>query len=36
MSVGYTYVGINHFIDPDFFLAIMPNYLSFHLEKKDN
>ena len=32
MSVGYTYVGINHFIDPDFFLAIMPNYLSFHLE----
>jgi len=32
MSFGYTYVGINHFIDPDFFLAIMPNYLSFHLE----
>ena len=32
MSIGYTYVGIRHFIDPDFFLAIMPNYLSFHLE----
>ncbi|MBT3503186.1 MAG: DoxX family protein [Cryomorphaceae bacterium] len=32
MSVGYTYAGVRHFIDPDFFLAIMPNYLSFHLE----
>ena len=32
MSFGYTYVGIRHFIDPDFFLAIMPNYLTFHLE----
>ena len=32
MSIGYTYIGIRHFIDPDFFLAIMPNYLSFHLE----
>tara|TARA_B100000035_G_C21016608_1_gene562145 strand:+ start:1360 stop:1701 length:342 start_codon:yes stop_codon:yes gene_type:complete len=32
MSFAYTYVGIRHFIDPNFFLAIMPNYLSFHLE----
>ena len=32
MSVCYTYAGVRHFIDPDFFLAIMPNYLSFHLE----
>ena len=32
MSISYTYVGIRHFIDPDFFLAIMPNYLTFHLE----
>tara|TARA_B100001057_G_scaffold46568_1_gene41525 strand:+ start:13777 stop:14118 length:342 start_codon:yes stop_codon:yes gene_type:complete len=32
MSFWYTYVGVRHFIDPDFFLAIMPNYLSFHLE----
>lgn len=32
MSISYTYVGIRHFIDPDFFLAIMPNYLPFHLE----
>ena len=30
MSIAYTYVGVRHFIDPDFFLAIMPNYLSFH------
>ena len=32
MSISYTYVGVKHFIDPDFFLAIMPNYLTFHLE----
>ena len=32
MSFSYTYVGIRHFIDPDFFLSIMPNYLTFHLE----
>ena len=32
MSIAYTYVGVRHFIDPDFFLAIMPNYLTFHLE----
>ena len=31
MSISYTYVGVRHFIDPDFFLAIMPNYLPFHL-----
>ena len=32
MSFAYAYVGVRHFIDPDFFLAIMPNYLTFHLE----
>ena len=32
MSVGYIYIGIRHFIDPDFFLAIMPDYLPLHLE----
>lgn len=32
MSIAYAYVGVRHFIDPDFFLAIMPNYLTFHLE----
>ena len=32
MSFAYTYVGIRHFIDPDFFLAIMPDYLPLHLE----
>ena len=31
MSIAYTYVGFRHFIDPNFFLAIMPNYLSMHL-----
>ena len=32
MSIAYAYVGVRHFIDPDFFLAVMPNYLTFHLE----
>ena len=32
MSAAYTYVGVRHFIDPDFFLHIMPNYLEYHLE----
>ena len=32
MSIAYAYVGVRHFVDPDFFLAIMPNYLTFHLE----
>ena len=32
MSAAYIYVGIQHFIDPDFFLAIMPDYLPLHLE----
>jgi len=31
MSIAYTYVGLRHFFDPDFFLAIMPNYLTMHL-----
>ena len=32
MGIAYIYVGILHFIDPDFFLAIMPDYLPFHLK----
>ena len=32
MSFAYAYVGVKHFIDPDFFLAIMPYYLPLHLE----
>ena len=32
MSAAYIYVGILHFIDPDFFLAIMPDYLPLHQE----
>ena len=32
MGSAYIYVGMRHFIDPDFFLAIMPDYLPFHIE----
>lgn len=31
-SIFYVLVGIKHFIDPDFFLAIVPPYLPYHLE----
>ena len=29
---AYIYIGIRRFTEPDFFLSIMPNYMSFHLE----
>ena len=29
---AYIYIGIRHFTEPNFFLSIMPNYISFHLE----
>tara|TARA_Y100000766_G_scaffold217254_1_gene189145 strand:- start:53 stop:427 length:375 start_codon:yes stop_codon:yes gene_type:complete len=29
--IGYVYVGLLHFIKPDFFLKIMPPYLPYHL-----
>ena len=29
--IGYVYVGLLHFIQPDFFLKIMPLYLPYHL-----
>ena len=32
MGSTYIYVGVRHFIDPDFFVAIMPDYLPYHLE----
>ena len=32
MGGAYIYVGIRHFVDPDFFLAIMPDYLPLHTE----
>ena len=32
MGSAYIYVGVRHFIDPDFFVAIMPDYLPYHLE----
>ena len=31
-SVFYVIVGIKHFIDPNYFLAIVPPYLPYHLE----
>ena len=31
-SIFYVLVGIKHFIDPKFFLAIVPPYLPYHLE----
>ena len=32
MSLLYILVGIKHFLDPNFFLKIMPKYLNYHLE----
>ena len=32
MSAFYIWVGIKHFIDPHWFIQIMPPYLPFHLE----
>ena len=32
MSFFYVYIGVKHFIDPDYFLGIMPPYISWHLE----
>ena len=31
-SIFYVLVGIKHYIDPNFFLAIVPPYLPYHLE----
>lgn len=30
MSAFYTLAGINHFISPEFYLEMMPDYLPFH------
>ena len=32
MSIFYVLSGVNHFITPDIYLAIMPPYLPYHLE----
>ncbi len=32
MSLFYIYVGVKHFIDPHWFVQIMPPYLPFHYE----
>jgi len=31
-SIFYSIVGIKHFIEPDYFLSIIPPYLPLHLE----
>ena len=31
-SIFYSIVGIKHFIEPDYFLSIIPPYLPFHIE----
>ena len=31
-SIFYVIVGIKHFIDPEYFLTIVPPYLPYHLE----
>ena len=32
MGFFYVYIGVKHFLDPDFFIAIMPKYMPFHYE----
>ncbi|MBI4747371.1 MAG: DoxX family protein [Acidobacteria bacterium] len=32
MAVFYTVAGINHFLNPGFYMKLMPPYLPFHLE----
>lgn len=32
MSLFYTAAGINHFVNPNFYLRMMPPYLPLHLE----
>ena len=32
MSFFYMYVGIRHFIEPEWFIEIMPPFLPYHLE----
>ncbi len=32
ISFGYVWIGVRHFLNPDYFLAIMPPYLKWHLE----
>ncbi len=32
LAGGYIFAGLNHFLDPGFYLAIMPPYLPAHLQ----
>ena len=31
MAAFYIFAGVNHFLDPDFYMKIMPPYLPYHL-----
>ena len=32
MAAFYAFAGVNHFLNPDFYVRIMPPYLPWHLE----
>jgi uncharacterized membrane protein len=32
MGVFYVFAGVNHFVNPDFYIGIMPDYLPWHAE----
>ncbi len=32
LSVFFIFAGVNHFLNPDFYITIMPPYLPFHRE----
>ena len=32
MSIFYVRIGVQHFLDPEYFLNIMPPFLPYHLE----
>ena len=32
LAAAFIFAGVNHFLNPDFFVAIMPPYLPLHLE----
>ena len=32
MSIFYVRIGVHHFLDPEYFLNIMPPFLPYHLE----
>lgn len=32
LAIAFIFAGVNHFLNPDFYLAMMPPYLPYHLE----